>query len=53
MYLTRRINRTYFEHVRGKSRKRFWILIILVSTFAVCDVLVLFVLSKVFLPFLL
>ena len=53
MYLTRRINKTFFEHVRSKSRKRLWILIILVSTFAVCDVIVLFVLFKVMLPELL
>ena len=53
MYLTRRINKTFFEHVRSKSRKRLWILIVLVSTFAVCDVLVLFILFKVMLPKLL
>lgn len=50
MHLTRRINKTLFEQVRSKSRKRRWILIMLVSTWAVCDVLVLFVLFKIMLP---
>lgn len=52
MYLTRRISKHFFEHVRSKRKKRYWLLICLVSTFAACDVLLLFLLTRIFLPHL-
>ncbi|RKU12873.1 hypothetical protein C6501_10220 [Candidatus Poribacteria bacterium] len=53
MYLIRRISKHSFKHVRNKRRKRYWVLFYFVSAFAVCDVLILFVLFKIFLPMLL
>ena len=53
MNLTRRISKYPLESVRSKRKKRYWLLIWLVSAFAACDVLILFVLFKIFLPTLL
>ncbi len=53
MNLTQRISKYPLEYVRSKRKKRYWLLIWLVSTFAACDVLLLFLLTKVFLPHLL
>lgn len=53
MNLTRRISKYPFEYARSKRKKRYWLLIWFVSAFAVCDVLILFVLFKIFLPMLL
>lgn len=53
MNLTRRIRRYPLESARSKRKKRHWLLIWLVSAFAACDVLILFVLFKIFLPLLL
>ncbi len=53
MNLTRRISKHSFQHARNKRKKRYWLLIWLVSAFAACDVLILFVLFKILLPLLL
>ncbi len=53
MNLKRRISKRPLEYVRSKRKKRYWLLIFLVSAFAACDVLILFVLFKIFLPMLL
>lgn len=53
MNLTQRISKYPLESVRSKRKKRYWLLIWLVSTFAVCDMIVLFVLFKILLPVLL
>ncbi|MCE2401083.1 PD40 domain-containing protein [Candidatus Poribacteria bacterium] len=53
MYLTRRISKYPLEYTRRKRKKRHWFLIFLVSAFAACDVLILYVLFKIFLPLLL
>ncbi|MDE0637723.1 MAG: hypothetical protein OXI43_17945 [Candidatus Poribacteria bacterium] len=53
MYLIRRISKYPLEYARSKRKKRYWLLIWFVSAFAVCDVLILFVLFKIFLPMLL
>lgn len=53
MNLTQRISKYPLEYVRSKRKKRYWLLIWLVSAFAVCDMIVLFVLFKILLPVLL
>lgn len=53
MNLTRRICGHLDQPARIKRKKRYWLLIWLVSIFAACDVLLLFVLTKIFLPLLL
>lgn len=53
MNLIQRISNYPLESVRSKRKKRYWLLIWLVSTFAACDVLLLFLLTKIFLPHLL
>ena len=52
MNLKRRISKHLFGQARRKRSKRYWLLIWLVSTFAACDVLLLFLLTKIFLPLL-
>ncbi len=53
MDLRRRINKHLYENTRSKRKKRNWLLYFLVSSFAVCDVLILFVLFKILIPHLL
>ena len=53
MLLTRRISKHFFERIRSQKKKRNGLLIWLASTFAACDVIVLFVLFRILLPLLL
>ncbi len=53
MNLTQRISNYPLESVRSKRKKRYWLLIWFASAFAVCDMIVLFVLFKILLPVLL
>ena len=53
MDLKQRINRHISGYVRNKRKKRYWFLYFLVTSFAVCDVLIIFVLFRILLPHLL
>ncbi len=53
MNLTQRISKYPLESVRRKRKKKYWLLIWFASAFAVCDMIVLFVLFKILLPMLL
>ncbi|MYF97936.1 hypothetical protein F4212_02200 [Candidatus Poribacteria bacterium] len=53
MNLKQRINRHIIGYTKNKKRKKYWLLYFLVTSFAVCDVLIIFVLFKILLPHLL
>lgn len=53
MNLKHRIGKHLFGRIRNKRKKRIWNYIWVITSIAACDVLILFVLFKIFLPLLL